>query len=94
MGELARFLNEIKKDVYPGNISFNTGFLNSAGIILEKRGFEETRLFLWDSHFRDDLERQAIVLLNVLRKMEDVDLLKKNRAISSHVIRNMDKALK
>ena len=94
MGELARFLNEIRKDVYAGNISFNTCFLNSAGIILENRGFEETRLFLWDSHFREDLERQAIVLLNVLGKMEGVDLLKKNRAISSHVLRNIDKALK
>lgn len=94
MGELARFLSEIRKDPNIEKILFDTSFLNSVGLILEKRGFEETRLFLWDSHSRGDLEKQAIALLGILGKMEGVDMLRKNRVISSHVIRNIHRALK
>jgi len=64
------------------------------GRTLEKRGFEETRLFLWDSHSREDLEKQAIALLGILGKMEGVDMLRKNRVISSHIIRNIHRMLK
>ena len=94
MGELARLLNEIRKDPAVERVSFDVGFLNSVGITLEKRGFEETRLFLWDSHFKGNLERQAIILLDVLKKIEDVDMLRGNRTISSHVIRKMGRVLR
>jgi len=94
MGELARFLSEIRRDPDIKRVLFDTSFLDSVGRTLEKRGFEETRLFLWDSHSREDLEKQAIALLGILGKMEGVDTLRKNRVISSHIIRNIHRMLK
>lgn len=91
MGDLSKFLSEVRKRPEVKNQYYDGKFLNNVGCILEKRGFEEAKLFVWDSHFRRELEKQAVVVLGILGEMEKVAPLRNNRAIGGHLIRNMGK---
>jgi hypothetical protein len=91
MGDLAKFLREIRQRPEVKNQFFDAKFLNNVGCVLERRGFEEARLFVWDSHFRGDLEKQAVTVLGILGEMEKVEPLKKNLAIGGHLIKNIGK---
>ena len=91
MGDLAKFVREVRQRPEVKNQFFDAKFLNNVGCVLEKRGFEEARLFVWDSHFKGELEKQAVTVLALLGEMEKVGSLRNNRAIGGHLIRNMGK---
>lgn len=92
MGELAKFLRDLRQHPELGDHFFEPRFLNNVATVLEKRGYEEVKLTLWDTHLTTHQEKQATVLLDVISHMEAVPPLKKNRALAAHLIRNMDKA--
>ncbi len=89
MGEIRGFLGRLKRHPAVRNQVYSKDFLYSVGRTVEKRGFEEARLFLWDSHYRGDLESQAVSLLGVLGEMEDVAVFRRNRALSGRVIKGL-----
>jgi len=91
MGDLAKLLREIRQRPEVKNQYFDNKFLSNVGCVLEKRGFEEAKLFVWDSHFRRELEKQAVVVLGILGEMEKVAALRNNHAIGGHLIRNIGK---
>ena len=91
MGEIRSFLGRVRRHPGVRGQVFNKDLLNSVGSTVEKRGFEEARLFLWDSHYRSDLEGQAVALLGVLGEMEEVSVFKRNRALSGRVIKSLHK---
>lgn len=91
MGELTRFLRTIRTRPDVRNQFFDQAFLKGVGLTLEKRGFAEAKLFVWDNHFRSDLEKQAVILLGILGEMEKIEAFKKNRAMGGHLIKSMGK---
>lgn len=94
MGDIVNFLHQVKNNPEITKQAFNPHFLSNAGIILENRGFEEAKLFLWDSHFTEDLEQQSLVLMKMLSEMEDLDMFRKNRVLAGYLIKNIHKIQK
>jgi hypothetical protein len=94
MGEVAQFLRFVRE--HPGikDQFFDPAFLHSVGRTVEKRGFDEARLFLWDSQHQGHLEKQALALLGIISEMEDIETFRKNPALGGHVIRSIRKVNK
>jgi|GEM_PF-1173681 len=88
MGELAIFMGKIRNDPRIAKIRFTSSFLEDVGNILNRRGFNEARLFIWDSRERRDLERQTLPLLLILGEMEKVKKIEEDRAVGKYILRN------
>jgi hypothetical protein len=88
MGELIRFIDEMRADPRIGLVRFSRGFLEDVGNVLYRRGFDETRLFIWDHIDREDLRGQALPLLLVLDKMEGLKRVRDDRSIGRYIIKN------
>jgi len=60
MGEITRFLRFIRE--HPGikGQFFDPTFLHSVGRSVEKNGFDEAKLFLWDSQYDGRLENRRL----------------------------------
>jgi hypothetical protein len=91
MGDLAQFVTEIK--AVPGirNHLFDEHFLDHAGTLLETRGFDEAKLYLWDSHRSRKLEKQAIFMLSIIGEMEKLEIFRENRTLAGYLVRNIHK---
>ena len=94
MGELAQFLRFVRE--HPGikDQFLDPTFLHSVGHNVEKNGFDEAKLFLWDSQQTDRLEKQALALLDIVAEMEVIEAFRKNPALGGHIIRNIHKVNK
>ncbi len=88
MGELTRFMDELRNDPRIGKIRFTPSFLEDVGNILYSRGFDEAKLFIWDLRERGDLERQILPLLLILGKMEKMKKTKEDREIGRYIVKN------
>jgi hypothetical protein len=94
MGELAQFLRFVRE--HPGikDQFFDPTFLHSVGRNVEKNGFDEAKLFLWDSQQMEHMEKQALALLDIVAEMEVIESFRKNPALGGHIIRNIHKVKK
>lgn len=94
MGEVVQFLRFIQE--HPGikDQFIDPRFLHSVGRTVEKRGFGEAKLFLWDSHHQGHLEKQALALLDIVTEMEEIEAFRKNPALGGYVIRSIHKVNK
>jgi len=88
MGELAIFMDRIRNDPRVGKIRFSSSFLEDVGNILDRRGFDEARLYIWGLRERRDLERQVLPLLLILGEMEKVRKIEEERAIGKYILKN------
>lgn len=91
MGDLTQFVREIKS--LPGirDHLFDEHFLEHAGTLIENRGFHEAKLFIWDSHMRSDLEKQAILMLSIVGEMEELEMFQRNRVLAGYLVKNIHK---
>jgi cysteinyl-tRNA synthetase len=89
MDEIEMLIKRIKDDSEIRRTRFNSNFLENVGEVLERYGFEETRLFLLDKKSRYQLKYQATALLKVLDTMKDIEKIKRNRSIGRYVFKNM-----
>ncbi len=88
MGELAIFMDRIRNDPRVAKIRFSSSFLEDVGNILDRRGFDEARLYIWGLRERRDLERQVLPLLLILGEMEKVRKIEEERAIGKYILKN------
>ena len=91
MGDLAQFVSEIKNFREIRDNDFDEHFLDHAGTLLEHRGFDEVRLYLWDSHHKRNLEKQALAMLSVVGKMEEHKLFHENKTLAGYLVRHIHK---
>ncbi len=94
MGEIAQFLRFVREHPSVRDQFFDPAFLCSVGRTFEKRGFDEARLHLWDSHHQGRLEKQAVALLQIVAEMEEIEAFHKNPALGGHIIRSIHKVNK
>lgn len=94
MGEIAQFLRFVREHPKVRDQFFDPAFLHSVGRTFEKKGFDETRLYIWDSHQQGNLEKQALALLQIIAEMEEIEAFHNNPSLGAHVIRSIHKVNK
>jgi len=79
----------IMNDTRVTKTRFNPYFLTQAGEILSKRGFHETRIFLWDSCGDRRLREQAQAILYVINMMESASDIQTDRSKGRFLIKQI-----
>lgn len=88
MGELTDLVDRLQGDERITGVKFSPSFLEDVGNVLERRGFDETRLFIWQHKDRSDLMRQIPPLLLIIEEMEKVGKIKEDRTLAKYILKN------
>ena len=80
---------DIKNNPRIRDVKFTSEFLDDVSSTLEKRGFHETKLFLWDNTHKEDLRYQSEALIFLIGKMERLERIKRDRSIATYLLREM-----
>lgn len=88
MDDIFEFLEKIRNDNRINGVRYSQHFLDEVARILSLRGFDDARLFLWDSLNREDVQGQINSILITLSKMESVKNLKNDLKLCGYIIRN------
>jgi len=68
---------------------FNPNYLRYVGDLLDRRGFHETKLHLWDNTSRNDLRLQASVLISILSRLERDKGVKKDNGTGGYILKEL-----
>ncbi len=88
MDEFTKLVDIIQNNPKITSVRFSTAFIEDIGNILENRGFEEAKLFIWQHQKRTDLEKQIQPMLLILYEMEKIERIREDRTIGKNIIKN------
>jgi len=88
MDYLFDFFNRISEEERIKRTRFNQYFLENVADVLSLRGFDETKLFVWDNLGNGNTHEQINNLLIVLNVMESIPELRKDLKLCGYIIRN------
>jgi hypothetical protein len=88
MGELTVLAEKLRSDPRVAKTRFSSAFLEDVGNILERRGFSEARLFVWENRDRGDLGPQVQPMLIILDELEKVPVIEEDKALGCYIIKN------
>ena len=63
MPDVQEFIEKVRKNPEISGVRFNRIFVESVADYLEKRNYEETKLFIWEQSDRRDIKLQIKPLL-------------------------------
>ncbi len=80
---------DIREDRRFMGTRFNSVYLRQIGGLLDRRGFIETKLHLWDNTQRDDLRHQASVLISIISRLERDKGVKKDNGTGGYILKEL-----
>ncbi len=80
---------DIKSDPRVINVRFNQRYLRMIGNLVERRGFHETKLYLWDNLNRSDLEYQSSALLSILSRLEREEEIREDNTTVGYILKEL-----
>jgi len=81
--------SDIKNDPRVINVRFNQRYLKMIGNLVERRGFHETKLYLWDNLNRPDLEYQSSALLSILSRLEREEEIRGDNTTVGYILKEL-----
>ena len=88
MSGLSEFKERIENNPKISNVRFNQAFLDDVGNVVENKGFDAAKIFIWEHHERRDLSRQVESLLLILDELAKVRAVENDRSIAKYIIKN------
>jgi len=81
--------SDINSDPRVINVRFNRRYLRMIGNLVERRGFHETKLYLWDNLNRSDLEYQSSALLSILSRLEREEEIRGDNTTAGYILKEL-----
>ncbi|OYT54944.1 MAG: hypothetical protein B6U72_01075 [Candidatus Altiarchaeales archaeon ex4484_2] len=89
MIDLDDIWTDIREDRRFMKTRFNSLYLREIGGLLDRRGFIETKLHLWDNTSRDDLRPQASILISIISRLERDKGVRKNNGTGGYILKEL-----
>jgi len=89
MIDLDDIWTDIREDRRFMGTRFNSTYLRKIGGLLDRRGFIETKLHLWDNISRDDLRPQASILISIISRLERDKGVKKDNGTGGYILKEL-----